>query len=147
MIRGAGEVGIRKRNPPVRLVTQDIAWRGLAVGAEEEPWLRIHIGVAPAIEDDAGDVASRIESARRKHVRHLLAEHALVLREGSAEQLSAPACALLADRQSGLREQHLDRDHRRRIRTDGWWRVPDERLLRYRQVVTEPLEPAAARYS
>jgi hypothetical protein len=46
--------------------------------------------VAPAIENDSRDVATRIEAARREHVAELLAERALVLRERGAEQLARP---------------------------------------------------------
>src|SRR5450759_3956196 len=52
VIRCAGEIGIRKSNATVRSIAQDVARRRLAVDAEEEPRLRIHIGVTPAIEND-----------------------------------------------------------------------------------------------
>jgi len=51
--------------------------------------------VTPAIENDPGDVAPRIEAARREHVGHLLVERSLVLRERSAEQLRALSASLL----------------------------------------------------
>jgi len=98
MIARTREVGGRKSNPPVRLVSQDIPRRRLTVQAEEESRLRIHVRVAPAVENDSRDVSPRIEAAGREHVAHLLAERSLVLRERSAEQLRATLGALLSDR-------------------------------------------------
>ena len=69
--------------------------------------------MTPAIENDPGDVAPRIEAARREHVRQLLAERTLVLRERLAQQLGASSAPLLANGEARLREQHLDRQHGR----------------------------------
>src|SRR5947207_12123061 len=98
MIARAGEIRIRKSDPTVRTIPQNIPRRRLAVHAEKESRLRIHVRVSPAIEDDPGDVSPRIESAGREHVGHLLAERSLVLREGSAEQLRASSASLLSYR-------------------------------------------------
>src|SRR5437016_2487178 len=113
MIARAREIRIRKGNPPVRLIPQNIPRRRLAINAEKESRLRIHVGVSPAIENDSRDVPPRIEAARREHVAELLAERALVLRERSAEQLRASSAALLGDREPGLGEQYLYSEHRR----------------------------------
>ena len=107
MVAGPGKVGIRKRDPTVRSIPQDIPRRRLATRAKEKPRLRIHVRVTPAIENDPGDVPARIESPGREHVGELLAECALVLGERRAEQLRAPPAALLGDRQAGLREEDL----------------------------------------
>ena len=80
---------------------------------EEEARLRVHVGVPPAIEDDAGDVAPRLEAARRKHVRELLAKGSLDLLEGGGEHLHAAARSLLVDRQTGIRVSTL------KVRTVG----------------------------
>src|SRR6266852_2753613 len=87
MIRRTRKIGIRKRDSSVRTPAQDVPRRRLAVDAEKEPRLRIHVRVAPAIENDSRDVPARIEPAGREHVAELLAEGALVLRERSAEEL------------------------------------------------------------
>src|SRR6266550_9211031 len=113
MIAGPGEIGIRKRDPPVRTIPQDVPRRRLAVDPEEKPGLRIHVRVTPTIENDAGDVPAWIESAGREHVGELLAERALVLRERGAEQLRASPTPLLRDRAAGLGEEDLDGQHRR----------------------------------
>ena len=112
MIAGPCKIRIRKRDPPVWTIPQDVPRRRHAVGAEEKPRLRIHVRMTPAIENDAGDVAARIESAGREHVGELLAERALVLRERRAEQLRASPAPLLGDRQARLREEDLDGQHR-----------------------------------
>ena len=113
MIRCARKIGISESDPTVRAVAQDVPRRRLAVKAEKESGLRIHVRVTPAIENDSGNVSARIEPARREHVAELLAERALVLGERSAEQLRASSASLLGDRKSWLREQHLDGQHRR----------------------------------
>src|SRR6266481_2193243 len=112
MIRRARKIGIRKRDPTMRLIPEHIPRRRLAIRAEKESRLRIHVRVSPPIENNSRDVSARIESSRRKHVAELLAERALVLRERSAEQLRAPLRALLGDRESGLGEQYLNSEHR-----------------------------------
>ena len=86
MIAGPSKIRVGKRDPTVRTIPQDVPRRRLAVAPEEEPRLRVHVRVTPAIENDAGDVPARIEAAGREHVGELLAESALVLRERGAEQ-------------------------------------------------------------
>ena len=63
MVHRAREVRIRKGDSPKRRATQDIAWSRFAVRAEEESRLWAQICVTPAIEDDCGDVAARIETS------------------------------------------------------------------------------------
>src|ERR1700704_1790458 len=98
MITRAGEIGIRKSDPTMRTIPQDIPRRRVAVDADEETGLWIHVRVTPAIQNYSRDVPARIEPARREHVAHLLAERALVLRERSADHLRAALSALLGDR-------------------------------------------------
>ena len=81
MIHRSRKIGICKRDPAMSPVAQDVSRRGLAVRAEEKAGLRIDVGMAPAIENDARDVAPRVEAAWGEHVAELLAEDALVLRE------------------------------------------------------------------
>src|SRR5437762_139871 len=71
MVAGPGKVRIRKRDPAVRPIPQDIPRRRLAIDPKEKPRLRIHVRVAPAIENDAGDVPARIESPGSEHVGEL----------------------------------------------------------------------------
>jgi hypothetical protein len=52
VIHRAGEIGIGERDPTMRLLAQDVAWRRLAIDPKEEAGLRIHVGVAPAVEDE-----------------------------------------------------------------------------------------------
>ena len=84
MIRGSSEIGVRERDATVRPIAQHVARGRAPVGAEEETWLRIHVGVSPAIEDDPGDVATWIEASRGEHVAELLTKRALVARERCA---------------------------------------------------------------
>ena len=65
MVAGPGKIRVGKRDPAVRPIPQDIPRRGLAIHPEEKPRLRIHIRVAPAIQNDSGDVSARVEAAGR----------------------------------------------------------------------------------
>ena len=98
MIHCPGEIGIRESDSTVGPVAQNVAWCGLAVDAEKESRLRIHVCVPPTIQNNSGDVPARIETAGREHVPELLAERALVLGERSTEHLRASSAPLLGDR-------------------------------------------------
>jgi len=73
VIHCAREIRVRKRYSPVRSVAQDVTRCRLAVDAEKEARLRIHVGVSPAIEYDPRNVPARIEAARGEHVIELFA--------------------------------------------------------------------------
>ena len=62
MIAGTGEIRIRESDSTMRAVAENIAQRGLAVDAKKESRLRIHIRVAPAVQNDPGDIPTRIEA-------------------------------------------------------------------------------------
>lgn len=85
MIARTREIRIRKRNPSVRLIPQNIPRRRLPIQPEEETWLRIHVRVSPPIQNYSRDVSARIEPPGREHVSHLLAKRSLVVREGCAQ--------------------------------------------------------------
>jgi hypothetical protein len=99
VIHCAGKIGIRKRDSTVRSVAQYVTRRGIAVDAEKESRLWIHIRVTPPIQNNCGDVSTRIEAAGREHVTKLFPECALILGERSAEQLRTPPGSLLGDRE------------------------------------------------
>ena len=63
MVHDAGEISVGEGDAPERGSAQDFAGRGLVICAEEESGLRIQISVAPAIEDDAGNVTFGIETS------------------------------------------------------------------------------------
>src|SRR5712671_408933 len=104
MIHRSGQIGVRKRDAPMRRIAQDVARGGLAARAEEKAGLGIHVGMSPPVEDDPGDVAPWVEPARSEHVAELRAESPLVLREGRAEQVCSAAAPLFADGQAGAGE-------------------------------------------
>src|SRR5437899_8859690 len=143
MIHRTREIGIRERNAPMRVVAQDVARGGPAVRPKEKAGLRIHVRMAPAVQDYSGDVAPRVEAAWREHVAELLAKRALVLRERRAEQLRSTPAALLADGQARLREQDFDGEDGRRIRTERGTDAADRRELSHRKRVAESRGPVA----
>src|ERR1051326_1397160 len=140
MIHRTGQIGVRERNAAMRSVAQHVARGRPAVRPKEETRLRIHVGMTPAVENDAGDIAPRIEAAGGKHVAELGAKGALVARERCAQELRATAAALLADRHTGLREQNLDRQHRRRIRRHYGTETADGCLLARSEEHTSELQ-------
>jgi len=62
VIARTGEIGVRERDATMRLISQNIPWRRLAVQPEEESRLRIHVSVSPAIQNDSSDIVFRMES-------------------------------------------------------------------------------------
>ena len=68
MVHGAGKLGVGERDSPERGASQDLTRGGLATFAEEEARLRRKIRVAPAVEDDARNVAARLEARGLKHL-------------------------------------------------------------------------------
>ncbi len=81
MVHDAGEVGVGESDASEGSRTEDVARGGLAVFAKKESWLRVEIGVSPAIKNDSGDVSLRVESRAREHVSKLVANLLLILFE------------------------------------------------------------------
>src|SRR5271169_1631617 len=98
MVHDASQIRIRKGDAAERGVAQDFTRSRLSARAKEESRLRTQIGVAPAVQDNAGDVAPGIESSTRKHHRELLADAAFVFSKRRRDEFRAPARDLLSDR-------------------------------------------------
>src|SRR5277367_4338390 len=95
MIHCAGEVRVGKRDTAERRITQNLSRRRLAVFSEEKSWLRTQIGMPPAIQYDACDVAALVKAGVREHGHKLFTNTLLVVAKGSGEHLRAPAMSLL----------------------------------------------------
>src|SRR5579884_3733890 len=89
VVRRAGEVGVGESNSAERRGAQDLSRRGLAVFTEKEAWLRIDVSVAPAIQDDASNVAPGVKAGLRKHLGQLLADFPFIVAVGSGQQFHA----------------------------------------------------------
>ena len=87
----AGEIGIGKGNASEGGAAQDLARRRLAVLAEEKSRLRTAIGVPPAVEDDAGDIALGVEARSGEHLGKLLARLSFIIDEGVERSSARPA--------------------------------------------------------
>src|SRR5207302_6031261 len=90
----AGKFGVCERDAAERGRAENFARRGLPASSEEEAGLRTQIGVAPAVEHDAGNVALRVESNGRKHLGELVADSTFVFAEGSGEKFAAATMTL-----------------------------------------------------
>ena len=62
MVHDTGQIGIRKRDAPVRILADDIAWGRFSIAAEKESGLRAEISVSPAIQNDSSDIVFGMES-------------------------------------------------------------------------------------
>ena len=89
---------------------EHIAWRGLAIAAGVEAWAGRDVGVSPAIEDDAGDIALGVESARAEHLHHLLEDRGLVVAVRRAEEARAGDLALFRQWETVLVERDIERE-------------------------------------
>ena len=119
MIAGSREIRVSERNPPVRLIAQHIPRRRLAVQAEEKPRLRIHIRVAPAIENDPGDVPPRIESAAEVATRIAPYRELLMARD----VMVGPQCGLeLIPRDAAFDKLLQSRYLRETLQKEWRWR-------------------------
>src|SRR5579863_9427055 len=113
MIHGAGEVGVGERDAAEWGGAENFARRRLAVRTEEKAGLRAEVRMAPAIQNDAGDVALRVEACAGKHLRELFTNAPFVFVERSGEQFGATALALRFGAEAGIRKQNLYGEHRR----------------------------------
>src|SRR3954469_3522400 len=107
MIHRAGKIGIRESNAPKWSAPQHFSWRRLSIFTKKEARLRIHVGVAPAIQNDSGDVALGIKTSPAKHRCELVADPLFVIAKRSAEHLCASAVPLFFGRQPGIRIQNF----------------------------------------
>src|ERR1700676_3828115 len=95
MIHGAVQVRVCERDAAEWCAAQDFAGGGPSVAAKEKSWLRIQIGVAPAIQNNCSNVALRIKSGGRKHFVKLFAGALLVFAERNAQHFRAAVPSLL----------------------------------------------------
>ncbi len=117
VIHGAGEVGIGKGDAAEGGAAQQFAWggprdllacRGVAFElSEEKTGLGIEISMAPAIEDDRGDIAMGVKASVREHRRELIPKALLVFAEGGGEHFCAASMALLFGGETGISVQNF----------------------------------------
>src|SRR5262245_64909473 len=97
--RVSREVRISERDSTERGIAQDIAEGGLPVLAKKESRLWAGVGMSPAIENDAGDIAFCVKLRCVEHIGQLVTNLALVLAKGSGNELGAAARVLVFHRQ------------------------------------------------
>jgi len=101
--------------------------------------------VAPAIEDDGGDVALGVKTGGRKHLRKLVADAAFVFVERSGEEFGAAALTLGFGAEAWVREKDFYGEDGRRVRAELRRGVADESHAAEFDVVTDvSTEPAAS---
>src|SRR5712692_6270189 len=91
VVHNSGQIGIGKRDAAERCVPQHFSWCRSSVFAKKETRLRTQVGVSPAVQDDARNVAAGIKPRLRKHQDELLADAPFVLAERRGEQLRTAA--------------------------------------------------------
>src|SRR2546427_2863314 len=100
----AGKMGVGERDGAEGAGAENFGGRGIPASTEEEAGLRTQIGVPPAVEHDAGNVALHVESNGRKHLGELVADSAFVFAEGSGEKFATAAMTLRFGRKSRIRK-------------------------------------------
>ena len=80
---------------------------------------RHHVGVPPAVRDDAGDIAFGIETVFRKHLRELFPHTPFHVGIGQREQLHTGSSRLLRHGYPGVAERVVHGQHRGFIRIQG----------------------------
>ena len=147
MVHGSGQIGVRKCDTPERRTPQNLAGSRLTIAPKEEPGLRTEIGMSPAIQDNAGDVAPRVEAAAREHIAELLTDLALVIFERCSQQLCAAALPLLFGGSARVGVQNFQGEHDRRVWTDGWIFNARQRQLANVHVVAQAFKPTTTAHS
>src|SRR5690242_5487280 len=104
MVHGASKIGIREADPAERRRTQRFAPGRLATAAEKEARLRTQVGMAPAVQNDSGNVSLRVEAHRREHLRQLLTDSCFILVKRRSQKFRAAAMTLFFRRKSRPRK-------------------------------------------
>src|SRR3546814_17370363 len=83
---------------------QHRGWWLLPGASPEEAGLRRHERMAPPVEDDAGNVAPRIEARRAEHLGHLLANLSLEIGVAGRKEARSRRRALRTEERRGGKE-------------------------------------------
>src|SRR6202011_4471447 len=92
--------------------SDDFQRRRLSVAAEIEAGRRRDVRMSPAIEDDPGDVAARIEARRAEQGLQLAADLDFEVGVARSEQAPARGGNLPGERYARLRKADVERQHR-----------------------------------
>src|SRR5262249_738795 len=116
-----------------------------AIGAKEEAGLRTEVGVAPAIQNDAGDMALDVKTHTGKHLGKLFTDLALVLAERSGKELGASSLALFFGGEARIGKKNFKREDDWLVGADRWRNSADQSFAADLKVVADAAaEPAAA---
>src|SRR3954467_15481348 len=107
-----------KEDAAVRLAN-DLMRSRLAVGSKEETGVRGDVGVAPAIEHDAGNIAPCIESCGSEHFRHLFAQLPFILSVARGQELGSSGHALCRGIDIGLQYGNVESQNERTVWSQG----------------------------
>src|SRR6516165_7805064 len=147
MVHDACQITVRKCNPSEGSSPHKFAGSRFAGKTEEEAGLRAQVRMAPAIENDTGDITARVESRLGKHLSELLANLAFIIAIGGGKECHTPALHLLRQGKTWLRVKDLQRQHSRRIwRERRRWR-PKCGNLAHCGIVADSFEPLTLTYS
>src|SRR5262245_21372423 len=86
----------------------DLTRRRLAVRSVVEAGRLDDAGVAPPINNDAGDIGASVEARRTEELRHVAANQTLVIRVAGFEQSLPSACDLFRHRLTRRVEPHIE---------------------------------------
>src|SRR6476661_2659400 len=105
----AMEVGVGEGHTS-RGATKNLWCRRPAAAAEVKAWSGTDIGMAPAIENDSGDIPARVEPASREEPHELFADLHLVLTVARLKELHPRRGGLLPERRPRTLKGHVERE-------------------------------------
>src|SRR3546814_657117 len=108
----SAQFGMGKDDAPMR-PAQHRGWWLLPGASPEEAGLRRHERMAPPVEDDAGNVAPRIEARRAEHLGHLLANLSLEIGVAGRKEARSRRRALGRGGQARVEERDVKGQHGR----------------------------------
>src|SRR5580700_1373538 len=146
MVHGSSQIRIRKRDPPKRGSSQNIARRPLAIAPEKKSWLRGKVGMAPPIQNNSRNILLRAKPRGPKHIGELLPDSPFILTERRSDHFAAPAMSLLLGRVPRVGVKNFQCQNDRRIRSYGGLDSAAYRLSAHVKIISNASKPSASGY-
>ena len=130
-----------------RCVAENLARCRPALHSKEEARLGIQIRVAPAVQDDSGNVPAGIEARGSKYLAELFADPSFIVHERRSDHLSTAPVPLAFGGKSRKRVQNFQTEYDGRIWADRGILDASQRQLANLHVIPDSLKPSATAHS
>jgi len=111
MIHGARQIRVGEGDAAKRCVAENLARCRPALHSKEEARLGIQIRVAPAVQDDSGNVPAGIEARGSKYLAELFADPSFIVHERRSDHLSTAPVPLAFGGKSRKRVQNFQTEY------------------------------------